>query len=502
MNAPMNLFRLSLSWLRAQPLNSALNLLLLALGMATITLILLLGHQMQERLQRDAQGIDLVVGAKGSPIQIILANVFHLDVPTGNIPLREAMQLARDPLISKAIPLALGDNHRGYRIVGTSHDYPKHYGATLEEGRLWRRPMEAVIGAEVARATGLKVGDHFVGTHGLSDAGGHVHDYQPYHVVGVLDRKRSVIDRLILTSVESVWLVHDDHGHDHKHDHDHDHDHEHDHDHKHDHDHDHDHKHDHSQKHDHDHDHKHDHSQKHDHDHDHDHKHEHSQKHDHDHDHKHEHSQKHDHDHKHDHEAHQDGHGSETHTDEAHADSERQLTAVLIQYRSPLAAAMLPRQINSQGQLQAAVPAVEITRLMQLLGFGLDTLRVFGLLLILSAGLSMFIALYNNLRERQYDLAVIRSLGASRGRLMNLILLEGIILALAGTVLGMMLGHAAAELIGHWLPQARHLEFTGWIWLNAEWGLLLFALLLGLVAAMIPAISAYRTDIARILAKG
>ena len=464
----MNLFRLSLSWLRAQPLNTALNLLLLALGMATITLILLLGHQLQDRLSRDAQGIDLVVGAKGSPLQIILANLYHLDVPTGNIPLHEAMQLSRDPLVARAIPIALGDNYRGYRIVGSSHDYPRHYAAGLTEGRLWRRPMEAVIGHEVARSTGLKVGDHFAGTHGLSE-GGELHGDQKYQVVGILHRNASVIDRLVLTSVESVWAVHEDH--DHGHDHA-------------------------AERHG-------DEVASHNHEH---HGHEHAKhKHDH-HEHKHAHQ---DHDH-HGH-GHADAHhpapdeGLTGHHDEhslQEATSDRQITAVLIQYRSPLAAALLPRQINARGQLQAAVPAVELSRLLQLLGIGMDTLRLFGLLLILSAGLSMFIALYNNLRERRYDLAVLRSLGASRLRLMNLVLLEGVILSVFGTLLGLAGGHLAAELIGQWLPQAQQLDLRGFIWLQAEWGLLLFALLLGLLAALIPALSAYRSDIARILAKG
>ena len=167
-----------------------------------------------------------------------------------------------------------------------------------------------------------------------------------------------------------------------------------------------------------------------------------------------------------------------------------------------MAAAILPRQINSQGQLQAAVPAVELTRLMQLFGIGFDTMRLFGLLLIATAALGVFIALYNTLRERRYDLAIMRTLGASRLRLMNHILLEGVILAMLGTLLGILLGHLGMELLGNSLAQARQLELSGRIWLNAEWGLLLLALLIGLVAALLPAIQAYRSDISRILARG
>jgi hypothetical protein len=95
--------------------------------------------------------------------------------------------------------------------------------------------------------------------------------------------------------------------------------------------------------------------------------------------------------------------------------AEREVTVVLVQYASPLAAAMLPRQINSQSELQAASPAYETARLFRIVGVGIEALRAFALVLILAAGLSVFIALYTALEERRYDLAVMRTLGARRG---------------------------------------------------------------------------------------
>ena len=129
----MNLPSLSFAYLRARPLATALNLLLLALGIATITLLLLATSQLEERMSRDARGFDLVAGAKGSPMQLVLSAIFHLDAPTGNIPLAAAQALARSPLVKKSIPLALGDSYRSFRIVGTNHDYPAHYGAVLPD---------------------------------------------------------------------------------------------------------------------------------------------------------------------------------------------------------------------------------------------------------------------------------------------------------------------------------------------------------------------------------
>ncbi|HYN11704.1 MAG TPA: ABC transporter permease, partial [Burkholderiales bacterium] len=111
----MNLATLSASYLRARPLNTALSLLLLALGVGTIVLLVLVVGQLEERMNRDARGIDLVVGAKGSPMQLILSGIYHVDAPTGNIPLAEARALAKHRLIKRAMPLALGDGWKGFR---------------------------------------------------------------------------------------------------------------------------------------------------------------------------------------------------------------------------------------------------------------------------------------------------------------------------------------------------------------------------------------------------
>jgi putative ABC transport system permease protein len=124
---------LFLAWryLWSRPLGAALNLLLLSLGLASITFLLLVGHQLNQAFERDLAGIDVVVGAKGSPMQLILSGVFHLDVPPGNVPLKAVQALEKHPLVASVIPISLGDNFRGFRIVGTSHAYLTNYQATL-----------------------------------------------------------------------------------------------------------------------------------------------------------------------------------------------------------------------------------------------------------------------------------------------------------------------------------------------------------------------------------
>jgi putative ABC transport system permease protein len=402
----MNLPRLSLAYLKARPLNTALNVMLLALGVGTIALLLLTSHQIEERMGRDARGIDLVAGAKGSPMQLILSAVFHIDAPTGNIPLAEAKKLAQHRAVKRAIPLALGDSFRGFRIAGTTQDYVSHYGGELAAGRLWQAPMEAVLGAETARTAGLGVGSKFVGSHGFAE-GGDEHGDFPYTVVGVLKPTGTVLDRLVLANVESVWFVH----------------------------------------------------------------------------------------------VHPGKHDDPKAVLAQLREDEQEITALLIQYATPIAAATLPRMINSTSVLQAASPAYESARLFRMLGVGIEVLRAFALVLVAAAGLSIFIALYNAMEERRYDLAVMRMLGASPGKLMRLVLVEAVALAIAGAVIGLALGHLLTEVVGGMLAAEQQPAVTGAAWLASEWWLVALAAGVGLVAGLVPAWRAYRTDIATTLAQ-
>jgi len=403
----MNLPRLSLAYLKARPLNTALNMTLLALGVGTIALLLLASHQLEEHMGRDARGIDLVAGAKGSPMQLVLSAVFHIDAPTGNIPVADAKKLAQNRAVKRAIPLALGDSFRGFRIAGTTHDYVSHYGGELAAGRLWEAPMEVVLGALTARASGLGVGDKFVGSHGLA-GGGDAHGDYRYAVVGVLKPTGSVLDRLVLANVESVWIVH----------------------------------------------------------------------------------------------VHPEKHDDPKAVLAQLREDEQEITALLIQYATPIAAATLPRLINSTSALQAASPAYESARLFRMLGVGIEVLRAFALVLVAAAGLSIFIALYNAMEERRYDLAVMRMLGASPGKLMRLVLVEALALAIAGAVVGLALGHLLTEVVGGMLAAEQQPAVTGAAWLASELWLVALAAGVGLVAGLVPAWRAYRTDIATTLAQG
>jgi putative ABC transport system permease protein len=418
----MNLFTLVWNYLKSRPLNTALNIVLLSLGIAVITILLLFNNQLQEKITENARGIDLVVGAKGSPLQLILCNIFHIDFPTGNINLKEAEKIAKNRFVKNAIPLALGDSYNGFRIIGTTRAYANLYKAELSEGNWWSDVMDVTVGSQAASALRVKIGDSFTSTHGLTQDG-HAHDEQKFLVKGILKATNSVMDNLVLTNVESIWKVHD---------------------------------------------------------------------------------------------VHTDEVGD--HTEEDHAqdttsfipsplvasvskgDSTKEITSMLIQYRSPMGAIQMPRWVNGQSSLQAASPAFETARLFSILGVGVDILKGFAYVLIFISGLSIFIALYNSLKERKYDLAIMRSMGAGKGKLLISILLEGSILTLLGSVIGILMGHGVLLLMGNVLEETKKAGISGVVFYPEEWIILVGSLLLGILCAVIPAIQAYRTDISKVLA--
>lgn len=204
----MMALRLVWAAIRRKPLGWGFHILSLALGVAVVIALIAIDKGLDTRFQRDLGGIDLVVSGKGSPLQIILSSVFEIDQPTGNIPISVLDRLKRNMMVKDAVPISLGDNVGGYRIVGTSPDYAKLYDARLAGGRWWTQPLEAVLGAEVAREEHLKIGDVFVGEHGLA-RGGEKHTATPYRVVGILAPTGAVADRLALTDITSVWKVHE-----------------------------------------------------------------------------------------------------------------------------------------------------------------------------------------------------------------------------------------------------------------------------------------------------
>ena len=392
----LGLLRQALKNLRSKPLQTALSLNLLGFGVGMVSLMLLTEQQVNDAFERNIKDIDLVLGAKGSPLQLILANVYHIDAPTGNINQREAEKVLKHPYIDSGIPLAYGDNHEGYRIVGTEHSYVEHYGGTLADGALWQDPFEVTAGARVAEDLDLHIGDTFYSAHGLKDQTD-IHTNKTFTVVGILEPSGSVLDQLLLTPMESIWYVHLDDG--------------------------------------------------------------------------------------------------ETLDPET-----REITAMLLKKRNPLAVLTIPNALR-ESNMQVALPAIEVNRMTQQFGLGTAALRAIALFIMALSFASIFISVLDNVRTRRHELALMRTMGGTPSTLYRLLLLEGGLLCASGTVLGLCLSRVGMGVLGHFVDGQFHYDVYNAAMLVSEWALAGGAVLVGLLASAIPARRALKLDISRILSE-
>ncbi len=389
----MNALYISVRNLLNKKLSSLLSLILMAFGVALISLLLNVSRQIETQFQKNLSGIDLVVGAKGSPLQIILCNIFHIDYPTGNIKLEDVEWLRKNRLVKKAIPISLGDSYKNFRIVGCNSDYLKLYQAEIQKGRHFESNFEVVLGAGVAKALKLKVGDHFHSTHGMEDNDIMGHEDTDLVIVGTLKESNTVLDQLILCSNESIRKLH--------------------------------------------------------------------------------------------------------HSKEG---DKKEITALLLQFRNPLAAVQLPRQINAKANLQAASPSFEAARLFSLFNKGIDVLKYIGAGIMVMAGLSIFISLFIALIDRKYELAIIRSFGGSRFYVFSVVFFEAILLSLSGYFLGIILCHLGLFAYGLINSEINAYTLEVFYWVKEESYLFLFGLVIATLAAIVPALKAYYTDISETLA--
>jgi putative ABC transport system permease protein len=277
------------------------------------------------------------VGAKGSPLQLVLASVLHLDNPTGNISYKEALKISKNPLIKSAVPISYGDNYKGYRIVGTTHEYPTLYSAELQKGHRVENAMEVILGNSVAQKLNLKIGDTLLSAHGLVENSIEVHDLL-LTVVGILKPTQKVIDRLILTNLESIWNLHDHEGH-----------------------------------------------------------------------------------------------------NDIKSIDEKEITSLLIRFKSPRGLLTFPRRINERTNMQAALPKYELHKLYEYTSVGFKTISLIAYLILVISCITLFISLYKMVKERAFDLAILRTYGARNFQLIKMVFYEGFIVVFSSFLLGFLL---------------------------------------------------------------
>lgn len=434
----MNLFGIAWRNIRQRPLTSGLTALSLAFGVALVVATLVTGSLVQRAFESGSGlGYNMIVGAKGSPLQLVLNTVYFISRPIENVGwdfYQEFLPAARraDGIDGKyaastgvAVPTCMGDYYRSFRVVGTNADF---FGRlTRGDGEPFRFTsgenfrdddfFAGVIGATVAETLGLKVGDPFSPTHGADD--GKVHD--PFKVVGILERTWTPIDRGVFVNMEGFYLQ-DGHakplpdgvepeapqapaG---------------------------------------------------------------------------------------------DG-PARLPAAQREVTAILLETASLPGLPPELTAMGLRTALNEGGEAQAALPVAEIRQLLDLFVRPLELvlLLVTGLVVLVSA-LGILISMVGSSLERSRDVAIMRALGARRGHVLATVLIEAVLLAVGGGLAGWVLGHAIVAVIGPWIAANAGVRAGFFSSAPVAEALLVpFLVLLAIAAALLPALAAYRTDVSR-----
>ena len=369
-----------------------MSILLMILGVTIITLSVLVNQITKNTFTKNNPNLDVVVGAKGSPLQLVLSSIHHIDIPTGNISYKNAKKIMKHPAIKFGVPISLGDNFQNYRIVGTDKKFLKLYDAELEIGSMWEKPMQSVIGSNVANFTKLKIDKFFVGSHGLIDTGD-IHSEQPYKVVGILKKTGTILDNLIITSLDSVWNLHSNQN------------------------------------------------------------------------------------------------------DILKNSDSLEVTALLLKYKNKTSVFSFPRLINKNTSMQAASPNLEISKLFKLTGGAHKIINYLSIIIVSLSFAGILFTLLNNINERKYDLAILRTLGFTRERIFSIILIEGMTISILGSFIGLILGGIVYKCIEFFSLLGRNI-ITGQLDFIYEILTIWFVILIiSFLTCLIPCIKVYKQNI-------
>ena len=443
---------LGIAWrnIRQRSLTSSLTVFSLALGVGLVVATLITGAIVRQAFESGTGlGYNMIVGAKGSPLQLVLNSVYYISKPIENISWEfysEFQPAARrsdgedgsfSSSVAVAVPICMGDYYRGYRVIGTNADLfgklERGRGRTFEfaQGRNLEDAnfFEAVLGASVAAETGIRVGDAIKPTHGADD--GPEHD--PFIVVGIVAATDTPIDRGVFVNMEGFYL--------------------------------------------------------------------------------------------------QEGHAKPLDDDEEQAleeaaasrpaaeptdgptplpEAQREVTSILVKTASlpglpPELTSMGMRTVINEGaDGQAVLPIGEIRQLLDLFVWPLERLLLLiTVLVVIVSAVGILVSMVGSSLERTRDVAIMRALGARRSHVLLTVLLEAVLLAGCGGFAGWALGHLVVGAIGPWIAtnagvSASVLSAAP----GAELLLVPFLMVLAVAAGLLPAIVAYRTDVARWLQRG
>jgi putative ABC transport system permease protein len=450
----VNLFRIVIKNMRQRALATWLTTLSVTLGVALTVAILLIRGGMQQRFEQSTLGYEMVVGAKGSPLQLVLNTVFNLDISPGNVSWKLFEQLRDDKRVKFAAPFAVGDNYKGFRIVGTTDAYLKEFDFAegrkfrLAEGRVFNfderalkeafeeaaararervarergetpppappRPehehpetAEALIGATVAKETGLKIGQTFIAAHGVQDtAATEHHAHNPWTVVGILAPTQTACDRAIYINLDSFYHI----------------------------------------------------------------------------------------------EGHEIRQNKEKEQAKDNDPEVGQISAIVLKLRSPLDALPLYRELNDRTDAMAAFPAAEVRKLFDIVGNVDRVLVAQAVLIVIVAGVAIAVSIYNSMSERRREIAILRALGAQRQTIFTIVVLEAMMICTLGAIGGILVGHGIVGAANAVLVHASGFQVPAGQFQWIELAVLAGCVLLGTLSGLGPAARAYRTPVAENLA--
>ena len=205
---------LALKSLWARRLTAGLTLAAIAISVMLLVGVEKVRVEMKESFARTLSGTDLIVGARTGQINLLLYSVFRLGNPTNNISWNSYQRISQHKGVAWTIPIALGDSHQGFRVLGTNQDYFRHYAygrnqpLQLAEGRPFNDTFEAVIGAEVAQNLGYRLGDPLIIAHGAGNTSFSLHDDLPFTLVGILAPTGTPVDKTVHVRLDGLEAIH------------------------------------------------------------------------------------------------------------------------------------------------------------------------------------------------------------------------------------------------------------------------------------------------------
>lgn len=392
----MTILTVAIKYLRGRLLASTLTAVSIALGVSLVVASVLLARGIKEGFIAGATDYNLVVGAKGSPTQLVLGVVFRMDLATPNIAYTIYRDLQQDPRVETAVPIGIGDAYRGFRYVATDSAYfaalPwRRKVFALAAGRFFADDppsdptYEALLGAEAARSTGLQIGDRFYEGEEMAE--------YPLTVVGILRPTHSADDRAIFLSLPSYWGM----------------------------------------------------------------------------------------------------------NEVARGMEVKPLTAVLLRPKRMSDLPSLHRALNVAADTQAVLPSGVLLTIFNMMAVAEDVLKMILAIVGVIVLLYVFVSMYSATMERRREIATMRALGARRATVLGIVLVESTVLAAIGGLGGIVGGHAAAYLAGSLLGPSG-LVTKPFLFDMFEPAVLAGVILLGTLAGLLPAVLAYRTEVAENLA--